>query len=639
MTMFKPNLAVEHVSIFAKGRSVYSEDFHRGLNIIRGENSSGKSTIMDFIFYGLGGDFQENQWRESALRCDSVMLGVALNGSSVTLSRDIEAKALRSMRIYVGGWQEAIASAAAGWEVYPYSRNGRDSFSQVLFRFLGLPEVQHENQTTKITMNQILRLLYSDQLSSVEKIFRQLTFDDALTRQSVGDLLCGAYSDKFYRARIRRREAENEAKDVAKRQQTLVRFHGKSGHPLTREWVDQEQRNVEKRIDGINAHIETLEAGIFEAQFVDRLTLSDQEKNLSSVIDLQKRLGDYTEKLRRIEFEITDSEDFIDVLSRKVDELHDSGAVVEQFSNLSFQFCPSCMSALNAAEPEHCKLCKEPYDHQLTKKRSLRLLNEYQRQLQQSSTLQAERREEATELETKIHATRDEWQRATKAYSIAVRTPTTEMRLKLRELNRDAGYANRELEDLALKREVIEELANLADQLDKINVEIRTLDETIRSEANRTREQISKARQRIEWQALDILKRDLERQVTFKHADKFDFQFDGDRMSVNGESFFSASSMAYMRNSFFAAFLFAAADDVSFSHPRFLLMDTVEDKGMEEERSQNFQRILADKSSKAVSEHQIIIATSMIAPDLDIPRFTVGERYTHENRTLDFSNG
>ena len=68
-----------------------------------------------------------------------------------------------------------------------------------------------------------------------------------------------------------------------------------------------------------------------------------------------------------------------------------------------------------------------------------------------------------------------------------------------------------------------------------------------------------------------------------------------------------------------------------------MLMDTVEDKGLEPERSQNFQRILYEKSSEATSQNQLIIATSMIAPELDIPEVTVGEFYTHENRTLRFT--
>ncbi|RWB69083.1 MULTISPECIES: hypothetical protein [unclassified Mesorhizobium] len=635
MTIFKPNLKVEHLSVFGSGKTVFSADFHSGLNIIRGENSSGKSTIMDFLFYALGGDFLETQWRESALRCDSVTIGVRINGQQLALSRDIDPKSSRPMRIFLGGWQEALASAGEGWEIYPYRRGEKDSFSQVLFRFLGLPEVQYDNQTTKVTMNQVLRLLYSDQLSPVDKIFRSQTFDDALTRQSVGDLLCGAYSDKYYKAKIRRREAEAEFTDVSKKQATLIRTHGRSGHPLTLEWLGQEQAGLERRLDELNSEIEKLEAQIFDAQFDDRLTLNDQDATLGRVVSFQEEIARLTVQLRDIEFEIVDSNDFIAALGRKIEQLTESGAVVEQFSNLKFDLCPACLSPIRENEVEGaCALCKNAYDHDLTKRRSMRLLNDYQRQLDQSQELQSDRHRQAAEWRAEVERLRVLWEQASQLYRVAVRTPTTEMRLKLRDLNRRAGYAYKELEELAFKREVVEELAELTRQAEALNIEIATLDAVIRSENARTKEQLSKARRSIELVTLDFLKSDLERQTTFSKANRFDFEFDGDRMSVNGESFFSASSMVYMRNSFFAAFLFAAANDPSFAHPRFLLMDTIEDKGMEQERSQNFQRVLAKRSKSAVSEHQIIIATSMIAPDLDSQEYTVGETYTHENRTL-----
>ena len=41
------------------GEIAFDEPFHKGVNIIRGDNSSGKSTITHFIFYVLGGAFKD----------------------------------------------------------------------------------------------------------------------------------------------------------------------------------------------------------------------------------------------------------------------------------------------------------------------------------------------------------------------------------------------------------------------------------------------------------------------------------------------------------------------------------------------------------------------------------------------------
>jgi len=186
MMLFNPNLEVVSLTVFRRGHRVFDEKFHTGLNIIRGENSSGKSTIMDFIFYGLGGDLLDHQWRESALVCDTVMMGVKLNGKEITLQRDIEKKSSQPMKLFFGPASEAVQNSSEGWERYSFRRGNSESFSQVMFRLLGLPEVQYGEANTKITVNQILRLLYSDQLSSVEKLFRNQPFDDAITRQTVG---------------------------------------------------------------------------------------------------------------------------------------------------------------------------------------------------------------------------------------------------------------------------------------------------------------------------------------------------------------------------------------------------------------------------------------------------------------------
>lgn len=632
---YRPNLQISALVVFARGNRVFDERFHSGLNIIRGENSSGKSTIMDFLFFALGGDLLEHQWRETALLCDAVVVGVRLNGKDVTFRRAVEPKSSRPMQVFYGPIDDALEKSEDGWENYAFRRGAAESFSQVIFRLLGLPEVQYGEANTKITINQMLRLLYSDQLSSVEKVMRQQPFDDAITRETVGNLLLGAFNDSYYEARLRLKAADVELKEAISRITFLTRTHARDGNPLTEEWLVQEERRLSEQLDELNEAIAQLEEKIFESQFDDRLTLNDQQETYRQVSKLQSQIGELTSERDQVELQVADSDAFILSLDRKLDALEQSKIVVNELNALSFDFCPSCFAPVSQTEVEGaCSLCKQATDHERTKERALRLINEYARQKQNSHELQDVRRRELTRLNSEIVKTTELWEQASRHYSVSLRSPTTELRSKLRKLNREAGYLQRELEEMAGKKAVIAELQEARQRRDTLNAEIEDLKTRIDVSERQSREQISRARAKVERECLDFLHEDLERQSTFLAANRVDFEFDGDRLSVNGESYFSASSMVYLRNSFLASLALASANDKSFYHPRFLLMDTIEDKGMEPERSRNFQRLLFSKCSSAASDMQVIIATSMIAEELDVPDVTVGEFYTHTNRTL-----
>lgn len=53
------NLHLNRLIVYTNhGEVAYDEKFHQGINIICGDNSSGKSTITHFIFFALGGDME-----------------------------------------------------------------------------------------------------------------------------------------------------------------------------------------------------------------------------------------------------------------------------------------------------------------------------------------------------------------------------------------------------------------------------------------------------------------------------------------------------------------------------------------------------------------------------------------------------
>ena len=201
MTRYEPSLVVTRTLVQRGRLTAYDERFHTGVNIVRGENSSGKSTILNLIFYGLGGDLAD--WSAEALLCSRVILEVQLNGKIATLSRDISSESGRSMEVFGGDSEVALKAPATEWTKYPYSRSqNKESFSQALFRLLGIPEVANE-ATGNLTMHQILRLLYADQLSPVENLFRFDRFDPPTLRDAIGRLLCGAYDNELYQNELR----------------------------------------------------------------------------------------------------------------------------------------------------------------------------------------------------------------------------------------------------------------------------------------------------------------------------------------------------------------------------------------------------------------------------------------------------
>src|SRR5688572_20319197 len=103
--LLEPTLQLQKVLILKNGETAYAESFHRGINIISGENSSGKSTILSLIIYGLGADI--TSWSEHARLCERVSLQVAFNGSVATLSREINTKAGQPMDIFPGDLETA----------------------------------------------------------------------------------------------------------------------------------------------------------------------------------------------------------------------------------------------------------------------------------------------------------------------------------------------------------------------------------------------------------------------------------------------------------------------------------------------------------------------------------------------------
>jgi hypothetical protein len=637
MTRYDPSIIVNRMMIERNGNSVYDERFHKGINIIRGENSSGKSTILNFLFYGLGGDLTD--WSDVALRCSTVIIEVKFNNKIATLSREISQKTGQPMDIFGGDLASAIIAPRGEWVRYPYKRSqSKESFSQALFRLLEMPEVVSE-LSGNVTNYQVLRLLYADQLSPVESIFKFEGFDPPPLREAVGRLLCGAYDGQLYENELLIRELNKKFDSVSAELRSLFSVLGQSEEGLTLEWIAGQRLVLTERRESLRKEIADAELRLFASEAKDKITLRAQENAYSEVQQLQEDILLLREKVDGISFAIADSDSFISSITRKIHALNDVNAVAEYIVEVQFGSCPACFAIIESDDAtDFCHLCKTPFDSERARSRIVSLINDTALQLKQSLSLQDLRKIDLDNSIKKLRNLEEVW-RAKSEYLTTVRAlPSGDLQDALRELYRKSGYLDREIEDLEIKASIVQLVDKLSKQKAELNFEISRIRTENEGRNSAQKRRLAHAYTLIADEVRKLLHHDLRRQDTFENAQSIEFDFGANRITVDGESYFSASSRVILKSSFIVGFLSASIKDSSFRYPRFCIIDTIEDKGMEPIRSHNFQMQIAEISSKSEVDHQTIFATAMIAPDLDNDSFTVGKYSTRDNPTLVISD-
>jgi uncharacterized small protein (DUF1192 family) len=205
-------------------------------------------------------------------------------------------------------------------------------------------------------------------------------------------------------------------------------------------------------------------------------------------------------------------------------------------------------------------------------------------------------------------------------------------------LHHHAGYLSRQVENLNEKAELIKLIDDLSNRKNILQDEVNRLKSDIEKLRVSQQNRLSRAYTAIADETRELLHHDLRRQDSFETAQNIDFSFEANKISVDEQTYFSASSRVILKSSFFLGFLAAATKEAFFRHPRFCIIDTIEDKGMEPTRSHNFQMQIAKVSEAAKSKHQIIYGTAMLAPDLDDERYTVGKFSTRDEPTIDIQS-
>lgn len=617
--------------------TAYYEEFHNGINIIRGDNSSGKSTISNFIFFALGGEFIN--WLPEAASCNFVYAEVELNGVILTLKREIEAKQMRPMSIFFGNLDDGLKSNYEGWQTYPYKKSSNaESFSQIMFKALDFPEVSTDNQES-ITVNQILRLIYIDQLSALDSLMRNEDFDSPLIRTAIGNLLLGTYDDNLLSQQMLLKQKERELSEIKRQIDAIEEVFDNS--PFEFDKIKIKSLISEKQ-EQLNRVLNTLKAPEAIAESVKKNDVKNDIKKLRE--NLIRIKNEYDTTLRLIDknkISLIDSSEFIEVLESKLLAIKESLNSRDILGNIPLQYCPVCLEELDdSVEENHCKLCKQEVKENPGKSKLLRMQLEIEMQIKESKKILKNKENKIEELDTSLKNIARSLVKAQADYDVYINQSRTSLETKFDQLLEQKGKLNAEIDFLGKQIQLIESYEEYKNNQFALKAQVDRLKEETERLANLQRKKSTTAFSRIQFYALELLKGDGAYEEKFQNGQSIYIDFGKNSFFLDGRNRFSASSMVLLKNCVRFAIFFASLELDYFRYPKFILCDNIEDKGMVEARSKNFQqnivRLATSKEFKE-KEFQIIMATSMIAEELDIPEYTIGEEYTKENKSLKLS--
>jgi len=631
-----PQIELKRLVITSKGRYVYDEHFHKGINIIRGENSSGKSTITDMIFYVLGGENVE--WTDEAASCDWVFAEIEVSDYTLSLRREISEDPL-SIAVCEGRLSETLSSEAR-WSHYGRQRNAtKESFSQFMFEKLGLPETRSDDSHANVTMYQVLRLIYADQNTDSTSLFRrerQKFADRQDIRRSVGEMLLGIDDLRGHELRLKYIEATKLLSQKKSRLDSLVEAAIKTDPNFDLNRYSDMIGNAHKQLDDIERQIECISAEPPENMAIVSRRESKRIDFLErSLKDLDATISQIRISRNELATQLVDSEVFIASLEEDLSGLLAANKTRAIVGEMYLRYCPLCLAELAEVDDAHCPLCKTGLSSVAMVQGRLRIEQELKHQIAESKGLNLARKDKRSRLDSELKDAQSERRKFLDELKTLV-VPVTDVDPRLSSLFRDQGYITRLIEDLQRLEALQEEVRSLEKEVGDLNYSVDSIDRELKRRHTEQEKRRNYCQKRIGELTIDVLHNDIvdSNNDTLKDAAGLVFAFDKDFLSVR-HGRLSASTQAFLKNSFYLALLKFSIEDEDSRLPRFFILDNIEDKGMVPNRFRKFHHLLTEYSQTVSVGHQVILTTSYIDDDLDKSEYCVGPSYDQPPFTLD----
>ncbi len=409
--------------------------------------------------------------------------------------------------------------------------------------------------------------------------------------------------------------------------------------------TDFSYSNTEEHIEQLQLRIDLLVNAIEEKKTINlSINFKDETQAISpnEIVKLKKDLLFLEVSLNQLNYNISDSTSFIEELNQKILAIEDSIKFGKDYKFKDFDACPSCFSLLKPASDEsNCFLCGTHNAANSKDMNYARMKNEISIQLRESKGILEKHEKEKEKTILEIKETKKTLRKKINKISIVSNSFNSENDSKLYDAYREVGELEEKINGLSQLSKIYLQINKLKELRNSLQDRVNYLESEIDKKEALLLLKMPKIQEKITGYMVDILKKDIENiedphdKAEFSNIVSIEFDLASNRIIINNKVSFSESSMYYLNNALHISLLKLSLTDKTVRLPRLLILDGIENGGMEDVRSKGIQRTIKEISDEFEGiRHQIIVTTKGIDAEIDNRKYRVGEKFTNSNRSL-----
>lgn len=347
MSDTSPSLVIRMLRVTNEsGGLALSVEPKNGINVIRGANSSGRSTFLQLMEFGLGATWPVSRFIPEIKHCKRLLLEVELNEVPYTIERKFHGA--QQVEVYQGRIDDALHE-------YPTVFAAGSEFSNFLLHKLNIPRISYVDPFTErenaITFEDIYDSLFLDQERGFSEIHARLSKPK---RPNVFKLLTNTVVPDLYSAQLDEMGLRKQLEKLEQEIAAIARFLGDIDLP-TPVIIEIRTNELRERRSKLNEQIDRVKREL--------LARPDYSSPLrTELLTLESALDEKQHDLRFARQTLQDYVELENQLVADQDRVARSRSAAHLLSSFEFEQCPRCLQAMDADMKRReadgrCSLC------------------------------------------------------------------------------------------------------------------------------------------------------------------------------------------------------------------------------------------------------------------------------------------